>query len=78
MTDLKQKYDDLQTKQQVLFHKSAEHFALYSDYELKARKVTTELSLLEEQMDDTEDNEMVQLDLFKENEWTSFWYTDLR
>ena len=68
MTNLKQKYDDLQTRQQVLFHKSAEHFALYSDYELKARKITTELSLLEEQMDDTEDNEMVQLDLFKENE----------
>ena len=71
MTDLKQKYDDLQTKQQVLFHKSAEHFALYNDYELKARKITTELSLLEEQMDDTEDNEMVQLDLFKENEWVN-------
>lgn len=68
MTNLKQKYDDLQTKQQLLFHKSAEHFALYSDYELKARKITTELSLLEEQMDDTEYNEMVQLELFKENE----------
>ena len=69
MTNLKQKYDDLQLKQQKYFHKSAEHFALYSDYELKARKITTELSLLEEQMSDTEDNEMVQLDLFKENEW---------
>lgn len=68
MTDLKQKYDDLQIKQSKYFHKSAEHFALYSDYELKARKITTELSLLEEQMSDTKDNEMVQLDLFKENE----------
>lgn len=68
MTNLKQKYDDLQTKQQLFFHKSAEHFALYMDYEGKAHKITTELSLLEEQMDDTEDNEMVQLELFKENE----------
>ena len=71
MTNLKQKYDDLLLKQNKYFHKSAEHFALYSDYELKAHKITTELSLLEEQMDDTEDNEMVQLDLFKENEWVN-------